>query len=184
MKLSRREQWLLGFAGLAFVLTLGFYFGIKPLLEQGSPGEAGSLKAQIVTARRLLAKAESIRTRREELAKALTETETSFLDAASTDRGGIALLALVEKLAAQAGIALNTKGINQVKPGATPPTVEVEIRGRGDAGAVTKFLYAIRTATYRMDVQSLDLVASEDKTLEIRTVITTLLPHAEGEQKN
>lgn len=161
------------------MLTLCFYLGIKPLLEQGSPGDAGSLKGRISTARRLLAKAHSIRAKRDELAKAVAEAEDSFLAARSVDSGGIALLALVEKLAAQAEIALNAKGISPIKPGQPQTTVEVEIRGRGDAGAVTLFLHAVSAAAIRLDVQNLDLVANEDKTLEIRAIIATLLPHVE-----
>lgn len=183
MKLSARERVLIILVVVAGILVLGYHFGVAPALRAAE--EAGTnLGTEIAAAGRLLAKASGIMARRAQAAEAVATARRAFPADREADLGGLTLLALVEKTAAAAGLDLEAKGLGPVRTGDGPPKVSVEIHGSGTSRAVVGFLHGLGNARYRCDLDSLELMAGEGHELEVRAVVTTLLPGAEGGRRD
>lgn len=183
MRLTARERFLIVLVAASGTLVLGYYLGVEPALR--AVEEAGAGKgAEIASARRLLARAPGILARRAQLAEALSAARRAYPAEDQVDLGGLALLALVEKTAAATGLTLDAKGLGPATTDGDPAKITVEIHGNGDARAVVGFLHALGTARYRCDLESLDLVAGEGERLEMRAVVSTLLPGVKGERRD
>ena len=185
MKLSHSERRTLSLVGAALVAILTYFYGVKPLLESGGYDRDGpDHTVEMERARGLMAGASAIRDRHERLSQALAKVESSYLPDDDADRGGISLLALVERIAEGAGIAVRARGIGQALGENSLTKIAVEITGEGDPRAVTGFLQGIWASRYRLEVKSLELVAGEDRRLQLRTVVETILPRVEEERDN
>ncbi|MGE5530145.1 MAG: hypothetical protein ACM3X6_13540 [Patescibacteria group bacterium] len=179
MKLSHSERRTLGVVGAALFLLLVFTYGIQPLLGAGLSGEDKALANRVARARLLLAKAAGIHARHAAQAEALAGAMAHFPPDAKTDRGGLSLLAGVEKAALAAGLTLTAKGLGPAGRG-TPPEVSVAIAGQGEPAAVFGFLYRLRAGAVRVEIKRLDLAAGEERILQIQAEIATILPRAKG----
>lgn len=179
MKISPAEQRTLRLVALALIL-LGLYaWCFRPLLAlMGGARSESALRAELSEVRLLLNEAAEIRANAAGLAKALAAEEERFPARISAEQASLDLLRAVERMAADSGLSLQSKGYSPPEPDAASPAIRVEVSGRGSAAALTRFLLELRDSAVPLEIERLDLKADPEKRiLELRAVVATILFH-------